>query len=103
MSSSYYIARLLQHESGSSTADSGASRWRLRRSLNAKLDYRSGYFARKEFRQFNSSDRERQLQEALMLGDPVTDLSLALEVNYFRHGARPLLRAGRGEDSRAAT
>ena len=30
------------------------------------------------------ADRERQLQEALMLGDPVTDLTLALEVNYFR-------------------
>ncbi len=50
----------------------------------AKLDYRSGYFAGKDFKQFNSSDRERQLQEALMLGDPVTDLALALEVNYFR-------------------
>ncbi len=50
----------------------------------AKLDYRSGYFAGKDFKQFNSSDRERQLQEALMLGDPVTDLMLALEVNYFR-------------------
>lgn len=54
------------------------------KNLNAKLDYRSGYFASKEFRQFNTSDRERQLQEALMLGDPVTDLSVALEVNYFR-------------------
>jgi VWFA-related protein len=49
-----------------------------------KLDYRQGYFAGKEFKQFNSSDKERQLQEALMLGDPVTDLSLALEVDYFR-------------------
>ena len=52
--------------------------------LAAKLDYRSGYFASKEFKQFNSSDRERQLQEALMLGDPVTDLTVAMEVNYFR-------------------
>jgi len=26
--------------------------------------------------------RERQLQEALMLGDPVTDLSVAMEINY---------------------
>jgi VWFA-related protein len=50
----------------------------------AKLDYRGGYFASKTFRQFTGSDRERQLQEALMLGDPVTDLTLALEVNYFR-------------------
>jgi VWFA-related protein len=50
----------------------------------AKLDFRSGYFAPKTFRRFNSSDRERQLQEAIELGDPVTDLSLALEVDYFR-------------------
>ena len=49
-----------------------------------KLDYRQGYFAGKEFKQFNASDKERQLQEALMLGDPVTDLSVALEVDYFR-------------------
>ncbi len=49
-----------------------------------KLDYRSGYFGGKEFKQFTSSDKERQLQEALMLGDPVTDLTIALEVNWFR-------------------
>ncbi len=49
-----------------------------------RLDYRQGYFAGKEFRQFNSDDKERQLQEALMLGDPVTDLTIAMEVNYFR-------------------
>ena len=49
-----------------------------------KLDYRQGYFAGKEFSKFNSSDKERQLQEALMLGDPMTDLSVALEVDYFR-------------------
>ncbi|HBY61750.1 MAG TPA: VWA domain-containing protein, partial [Solibacterales bacterium] len=56
----------------------------LAKGLAASLDYRSGYFASKEFRQFTATDRERQLQEALMLGDPVTDLSLALEVNWFR-------------------
>ena len=50
----------------------------------SKLDYRQGYFAGKEFKQFTSSDKERQLQEALMLGDPMTDLSVAMEVNYFR-------------------
>ncbi len=57
---------------------------RVKENLAAKLDYRSGYFASKSFKQFTASDRERQLQEALMLGDPVTDLTLALEVNYFR-------------------
>jgi VWFA-related protein len=56
----------------------------LNNNLSAKLDYRPGYYANKQFKQFNSSDRERQLQEALMLGDPVTDLSIALEPDYFR-------------------
>jgi VWFA-related protein len=50
----------------------------------AHLDYRLGYFAGKEFKQFTASDRERQLTEALLLGDPMTDLSLKLELNYFR-------------------
>ena len=52
--------------------------------LNAKLDYRSGYYGSKEWRAFNSGDKERQLQEALLLGDPQTDLPLALEVDWFR-------------------
>jgi VWFA-related protein len=81
--SSYYI---LGYYSSNGALDGGYRRVKVRvgGGLNAKLDYRSGYFASKEFRRYTSSDRERQLQEALMLGDPVTDLSLALEVNYFR-------------------
>ncbi len=50
----------------------------------AKLDYRSGYFGPKDFEHFTSADKERQLEEALLLDDPVTDLTLALEVNHFR-------------------
>jgi VWFA-related protein len=50
----------------------------------AKLDYRRGYFAGKQFNKFSESDKERQLAEALMLGDPVTEMSLAMEVDYFR-------------------
>ena len=50
----------------------------------AKLDYRQGYFAGKQFNKFSASDKERQLSEALLLGDPVTDMSLAMEVDYFR-------------------
>lgn len=52
--------------------------------LSATLDYRRGYYANKEFRKFTAADRERQLEEAFMLEDPVTDLPIALEVNYFR-------------------
>ncbi|HLK50965.1 MAG TPA: VWA domain-containing protein [Bryobacteraceae bacterium] len=50
----------------------------------AKLDYRQGYFAGKQFNKFSDTDKERQLAEALVLGDPVTDMSLAMELDYFR-------------------
>ncbi len=81
--SSYYILGYYS----TNTAQDGKFRRikvQLNKILNAKLDYRSGYFAGKTFKQFSSSDRDMQLQEALMLGDPVTDLGIALEVNYFR-------------------
>jgi hypothetical protein len=51
---------------------------------SAKLDYKHGYFAEKEFGKFTNADKEDQLQQALILGDPITDLTLAAEVNYFR-------------------
>jgi len=50
----------------------------------AKLDYRQGYFSDKDFKAFNSYDKEKQLQDALLLGDPVMDLRVAMEVNWFR-------------------
>ena len=54
------------------------------KAIAAKLDYRVGYYAAKQFKNFNASDKERQLEEALTLGDPVSELPLALEVDYFR-------------------
>lgn len=54
--------------------------------FQAKLDYRRGYFADKEFKAFSSYDKEKQLEDALLLGDPVVELPLALEVNWFRVG-----------------
>jgi VWFA-related protein len=49
-----------------------------------KLDYRQGYYASKEFNKFNDVDRERQLEDALMLEDPITDLTIAMEIDYFQ-------------------
>ena len=54
----------------------------LNNNPDAKLDYRQGYFARKDFSAPATS--EHQLEDAFMSGDPVTDLTLAAEVNYFR-------------------
>jgi VWFA-related protein len=52
--------------------------------LAADLTYRQGYFADKEFAKFTAADKERQLEEALMLENPVTEITIAMEVNYFQ-------------------
>ena len=51
---------------------------------DAALSYREGYYANKEFAKFNEVDKERQLEDALMLGDPITDLTVAMEIDYFQ-------------------
>ncbi|MGC1460851.1 MAG: VWA domain-containing protein [Terracidiphilus sp.] len=51
---------------------------------DASLAYREGYYANKEFAKFNEADKERQLEDALMLGDPITDLTIAMEIDYFQ-------------------
>jgi VWFA-related protein len=51
---------------------------------DATLEYRQGYYANKVFAAFNETDKERQLEDALMLGDPVTELTISMEVNYFQ-------------------
>jgi VWFA-related protein len=50
----------------------------------ANLEYRVGYYADKVFSKFTTADKERQLEDALMMGDPITELTMAMEVNYFR-------------------
>jgi VWFA-related protein len=52
--------------------------------LSAELSYRQGYYADKSYANFTAADKERQLEEALMQEDPVTDITIALEVNYFQ-------------------
>ena len=52
--------------------------------LSATLDYRQGYFAGKTFGKFTVADKERQLEDALMLGDPITELTIAMEIDYFQ-------------------
>jgi VWFA-related protein len=59
----------------------------VNKNTEAKLDYRQGYYANKVFGKFTTADKERQLEDALMMGDPVTELTMALEVNYFRQNS----------------
>ena len=50
----------------------------------AKLEYRQGYFAPTTFAHLGESGKEAQLQQALLSDNPVTDLPVAAEVDYFR-------------------
>jgi VWFA-related protein len=71
------------------TANDGKYR-RVKVSLNgtlsasADLTFRQGYFGEKEFAKFSAADKERQLEEALMLENPITEITIAMEVNFFQ-------------------
>ena len=56
----------------------------LTQNAEAKLDYRQGYYADKVFAKFNAADKERQLEDALMLEDPITELTIAMEIDHFQ-------------------
>jgi VWFA-related protein len=53
-------------------------------SASTDLTYRQGYYGDKAFGNFSAADKERQLEDALMLDNPVTEITIALEVNYFQ-------------------
>jgi len=81
--SSYYILGYYT----SNTAQDGRFRRikiSLKGDLAANLDYRQGYYAGKQFSKFTAADKERQLEDALMLPDPVTELTIAMEIDYFQ-------------------
>ncbi|MGH9452052.1 MAG: VWA domain-containing protein, partial [Terriglobia bacterium] len=81
--SSYYI---LGYYTSNQTQNGKFRRIRisLNNDLAASLDYRQGYYASKKFSRFNAADKERQLEDALMLADPITDLTIAMEIDYFQ-------------------
>ncbi len=56
----------------------------LNNGLSANLDFRQGYFSNKTFNKFTVADKDRQLEDAMMLGDPITELTIEMEVNYFQ-------------------
>ena len=56
----------------------------LNNGLAANIEFRQGYFAGKQFGKFSVAEKERQLEDALLLGDPITELTIAVEVDYFQ-------------------
>jgi VWFA-related protein len=84
--SSYYV---LAYASSNSAQDGRYRRIQVKlttrlATLKAKLDYRQGYYAPTTFGRMRDVDKEAQLQQALMAENPVTDLPIAVEVDYFR-------------------
>jgi VWFA-related protein len=57
---------------------------KLTNGMNAKLEFRLGYYGPKTWTKLNGQDKEQQLKEALAAGDPLTDIPLAVRVDYFR-------------------
>jgi VWFA-related protein len=81
--SSYYI---LGYYTSNTNLDGKFRRIKisLREGISGTLDYRQGYYAGKDFKKYTSADKERQLEDALMLGDPITELTIAMEVDFFQ-------------------
>ena len=50
----------------------------------AKLVYRQGYYAPTTFARMSDANKEAQLQRALESDNPITDLPIAVEIDYFR-------------------
>lgn len=83
---SYYI---LTYQSANTAEDGKYRRIELKlapkiAALKPKLDYRKGYFAPTTFAKLSGSDKEAQLQRAIESENPVTDLPIAVEIDYFR-------------------
>jgi VWFA-related protein len=60
---------------------------KLNGKLDAKLEHRLGYWAGKVWHKMSGQDKEQQLTEAISAGEPLTDIPLALQVDYFRVGS----------------
>src|SRR5258708_1894394 len=50
----------------------------------SKIEHRPGYFAGEVRAKMSGQDKEQQIKEAISAGDPVTEIPLILQVDYFR-------------------
>jgi VWFA-related protein len=80
--SDYYI---IEYYTSNAALDGKFRRVKITTNVaDAKLDFRQGYFAGKEFSKFTATDKDRQLEDALMLEDPITELTISMEIDYFQ-------------------
>lgn len=80
--SAYYV---LGYSSTNPARDGRFRRIKVRlKRTDVKLEYRSGYYAPRDFAHSTRDDREQQLQDQLMSDLSATDLSAYLSSGYFR-------------------
>jgi VWFA-related protein len=81
--SAYYV---LGYSSSNPARDGRFRRIKVRLAKRAdlKLEYRSGYYAPRDFAHATRDDREQQLQDQLMSALSMTDLSAYVSAAYFR-------------------
>ena len=61
-----------------------AIRVRVSGASGAKVTFREGYYAPKDFGVYTTEDRERQLDDAMRSQAPLVELPLAVETSWFR-------------------
>jgi VWFA-related protein len=82
--SAYYV---LGYSSTNPARDGHFRRIRVRlKRTDLKLEYRSGYYASRDFAHSTKDDREQQLQDQLLSDLSATDLSAYVSTAYFRLG-----------------
>ncbi len=80
--SAYYV---LGYHSTNPIADGRFRKLSVRlRRPDLKLEYRAGYYAGKDFKHYNTDDRETQMQDELAAALPATDVKVYLAASYFR-------------------
>jgi hypothetical protein len=82
--SAYYV---LGYSSSNAARDGRFRRIKVKaKRSDLKLEYRSGYYAPRDFAHSTKDDREQQLQDQLVSDLSATDLSAYLSASYFRLG-----------------
>ena len=80
--SSYYV---LGYRSNNPAMDGRFRRIKVQvNRSDVKLEYRSGYYAPKDYQHFNKEDKDQQMQDELASELPNTDVAVYVSAAYFR-------------------
>ena len=80
--SSYYV---LGYRSNNPAMDGRFRRIKVQvNRSDVKLEYRSGYYAPKDYQHYNREDKEQQMQDEIASELPNTDVAVYVSAAYFR-------------------